>query len=219
MKRWFLAVMALVVTAISIDSLGSIGRADSVWDRRDPRYGFLFQDTRARNIGDILTVSISENTVANEQDQRTLSRTTSGSGSVTLFDALKTPASSGTSSGGGTAGSTQLQFPSQNTSLNFTGNSQNTVNRVFTDTMMVTVVDLMPNGNLVVEGYRSRVVAGEERVLRITGVVRQADIGVGNIVTSGSVANCRISYLGRGPTTRNNKQGFLTRLNSVIRLF
>jgi flagellar L-ring protein precursor FlgH len=85
--------------------------------------------------------------------------------------------------------------------------------------MAVTVVDIMPNGNLVVEGYRSRVVAGEERVLRITGVVRQADIGVGNVIPSGFVANFRISYLGRGPATRNNKQGILTRFNSIFRLF
>jgi flagellar L-ring protein precursor FlgH len=93
------------------------------------------------------------------------------------------------------------------------------VNRVFTDQMAVTVVDIMPNGNLVVEGYRSRIVQGEERVLRITGIVRQADIQVGNVIPSGAIANFRISYLGRGPATRTNKQGILTRINSIFRLF
>jgi flagellar L-ring protein precursor FlgH len=214
MKRWFFAALALGVTALSV------GRADSIWDRQDPRYGFLFQDNRARRVGDTLVVTISENTVANEQDQRTLSRTTSGSGQVTISDSLRTPASAGAAAAaGGTAGSTQIQFPSQNTAYNFSGSGQNTINRVFTDTMAVTVVDLMPNGNLVVEGYRGRVVAGEERVLRITGIVRPADIGTDNAVASSAVANFRISYIGRGPVTRNNKQGILTRLNSLIRLF
>jgi flagellar L-ring protein FlgH len=207
-KRWLLAALILVATA------NSVGRADSIWDRRDPRYAYLFQDNRARSIGDTLIITISETTVANEQDQRTLSRTTSGSGSVTLFDSSRT--ANGNTTGGA---STQIQFPSQSTSMQFAGNAQNTVNRVFTDRMAVTVVDLMPNGNLVVEGYRSRVVAGEERVLRITGIVRPADIGVGNIIPSGSVANFRISYLGRGPATRTNKQGIFPRLNNVFRLF
>jgi flagellar L-ring protein precursor FlgH len=211
MKRWFVAFSLLGLTTLSVT------RADSIWDRHDPRYGFLFQDNRARRIGDTLIITISETTVANEQDQRTLSRTTSGSGSVTFFNPLNTAASTGAAAGGGTAGSTQFQLPSQNTAQNFTGSGLVTTNRTFTDTMGVTVVDQMPNGNLVVEGYRTRVTEGEERVLRITGIVRQADIGVGNTIPSGSVANFRITYLGRGPTTNVTKPGWLTRLYNAIR--
>jgi flagellar L-ring protein FlgH len=209
MKRWVLAVLAFAVTALSV------GRADSLWERRDPRYGFLFQDNRARSIGDTLIVTISETTVTNEQDQRNLTRTTAGSGTVSIFDRVRT-APGGTA---GTPGTTVLQAPTQNTAMTFAGSSQSTVNRVFTDRMAVTVVDVLPNGNLVIEGYRSRVVAGEERVLRITGVVRPADVQVGNVIPSGSVANFRISYLGRGPATRTTKQGFLTRINSLLRPF
>lgn len=208
MRRFVWAGLALALGALAV------GRADSLWERRDPRYAFLFQDNRARGVGDTLVVTIAENTVANEQDQKTLARTTSGSGQVQFFDPLRTAA--GNNNGGS---NTLTQFPSQTTNYQFAGSAQNTVSRVFTDRMAVTVVDVMPNGNLVVEGYRSRVVAGEERVLRITGIVRPADIGVGNVIPSGSVANFRISYLGRGPATRNNKQGFLTRLNAVFRLF
>jgi flagellar L-ring protein precursor FlgH len=208
MRRFALAALALVLGALAV------GRADSLWERRDPRYAFLFQDNRARSVGDTLIVTITENTVANEQDQKTLSRTTNGSGQIQTFDLLRTAA------GNNNGGSNSLQqFPSQTTNYQFAGSAQNTVSRVFTDRMAVTVVDVLPNGNLVLEGYRSRVVAGEERVLRITGVARPADIGVGNIISSGAVANFRISYLGRGPATRNNKQGFLTRLNAVFRLF
>jgi len=207
-RRFAVAALALVLCALTV------GRADSLWERRDPRYAFLFQDNRARSVGDTLIVTITENTVANEQDQKTLSRTTSGSGQIQTFDLLRTAA------GNNNGGSNSLQqFPSQTTNYQFAGSAQNTVSRVFTDRMAVTVVDVLPNGNLVLEGYRSRVVAGEERVLRITGVARPADIGVGNIIPSGSVANFRISYLGRGPSTQNNKQGFLTRLFSVFRLF
>ena len=90
---------------------------------------------------------------------------------------------------------------------------------MFTDRLAVTVVDVLPNGNLVVEGYRSRVVQGEERVLRITGIVRPADVQVGNVIPSGSIANFRVSYLGRGPTTNTTKPGVLTRVANAFRLF
>jgi flagellar L-ring protein precursor FlgH len=209
--------MVIAATLLSLTA-ASVGQADSLWERRDPRYAFLFKDNRARSVGDTLVVLISETTVANEQDQRTLNRTTSSSGSVTFFDPLRTAAGS-TGGGGGGAASTQLQFPSQNTAMSFSGSAATTVNHVFTDRLAVTVVDIMPNGNLVVEGYRSRVVQGEERVLRITGIVRQQDIAVGNVIPSGNVANFRISYLGRGPATRTTKQGIVTRLVSVFRLF
>ena len=62
MRRWVLAVGGLGVGAAPMVV------ADSIWDRRDPRYAFLFQDNRARAIGDILTVTVTETTVAAEQD-------------------------------------------------------------------------------------------------------------------------------------------------------
>lgn len=189
MKRWLLILIAAVGAA------APIGRADSIWDRRDPRYANLFQDTRARNIGDVLTIAISENTVANEQDQRNMRKTTAADARF----------------GWGTKGQPG-QLLNGASDRSFAGSAQVTTNRVFTDRLAVTVVDMMPNGNLVFEGYRSRVVEGEERVLRITGVVRQYDIGVGNVVPSAAVANFRISYLGRGPETRMTNQNYLGRL-------
>jgi flagellar L-ring protein precursor FlgH len=110
-------------------------------------------------------------------------------------------------------------LPAETSNFAFSGAANMTTNRVFTDRLAVTVVDIMPNGNLVIEGYRSRVVAGEERVLRITGVVRQQDVGVGSTVLSGSVANFRVSYLGRGPATRTTTQGFLGRAYNLLRPF
>jgi flagellar L-ring protein precursor FlgH len=205
MSRWIYAGLALVAAAYATS------RADSIWERRDPRYANLFQDNRARNVGDTLIVTITETTVTNEQDNRALTRNTTSSGQLQLFGA-------GPVTGGNvTAPGVGLVYPNQTSAMTFNGNAQSTVNRVFTDRMAVTVVDVMPNGNLVVEGYRSRVVSGEERVLRVTGIVRPVDIGAGNVIPSGSIANFRISYLGRGQATRTTKQGYLGRLGNFLR--
>src|SRR5205823_2467008 len=93
----------------------------------------------------------------------------------------------------------------------FNGSSNFTSARVFNDTVTVTVIDVLPNGNLVVEGSRSRMVSGELRVLRITGVVRPADIDAGNAVGSQFVGNFRINYAGRGQDTNVNQPGLFKR--------
>jgi flagellar L-ring protein precursor FlgH len=121
-----------------------------------------------------------------------------------------------TSSGGGNLEGS-LDFKLGNTSKRtFQGNSQLTSDRRFIDRITVTVVDILPNGNLVVEGYRSRVVAGEERVLRITGIVRPADIAQSNIVQSQFVANFKVSYLGRGPQSSYVNQGYFSRALNIL---
>ena len=98
----------------------------------------------------------------------------------------------------------------------FNGSAQLTSDRSFTDRITVTVVDVMPNGNLVVEGYRSRVVAGEQRMLRVTGIVRPTDIGAQNTVQSQFMANFRISYLGRGPESSFVNQSYLGRAMNLL---
>lgn len=219
MRRW---VLAAVGAGIGVTAPVA---ADSLWERRDPRYAYLFQDNRARAVGDILTVVVTEETVANEQDARGLTRSGSVSGQAAFFGTGTTFASAAGAGGGGTAPAgtaargTFLPLPSATGAGSFNGNATMSTNRVFTDRLAVTVVDIMPNGNLVVEGYRSRVVQGEERVLRVTGLVRQQDVGVGNLVPSQSVANFRVSYLGRGPATRTTRPGWLGRLYGAVRPF
>ena len=216
MTRWRWALAGVAAAAAGT----TVGRADSIWERRDPRYAFLFQDNRARAVGDVLTINVTESTVAAEQDTRALNRTSSGSGSVTFFGTGTATAGGAGGGGGGTpATGTVVNLPSSAAARAFNGTATLNTNRTFTDQLAVTVVDIMPNGNLVVEGYRSRVVQGEERVLRVTGVVRQQDVGVGNVVASGNVANFRVSYLGRGPATRMTKQGYVGRLVNAINPF
>jgi flagellar L-ring protein FlgH len=198
MKRWILTVVA------TIGAAAPVGRADSIWDRRDPRYSNLFQDNRARNIGDLVTVTIAESTVTSNQDTRGMTKSTNATASVQVGPPTST---TGT-------GASPLFTVSSN--RQFTGNAQLSQNRTFTDQMAATVVDMMPNGNLVIEGYRNVVIAGEERMLRISGVIRQQDIVYGNIIPSTSVANFRISYLGRGPESRFANQNYLSRLVNRI---
>jgi flagellar L-ring protein precursor FlgH len=168
---------------------------DSIWDRHNPRYAYLFQDNNARRIGDIITIIIDEITTVQEQDKKNLEKSSSADAEMII----------GNTSSPGKILSTDNRYT-------FNGSAGNTTNRTFTDRITAVVVDVLPNNNLVVEGYKKRIIAGEERVIYLVGIVRPADIRVGNTITTDKIANLRIYYLGRGISTRTSNPNYINRI-------
>lgn len=152
--------------------------------------GTLFHDQRASQIGDILRIEIN---IADEAEfANSTSRSRSGSESVGISALLglekvipgdpakAVDASSNSSSGG--QGST---IRSEKINM----------------TMAAIVTEVLPNGNLVIRGRQEMRVNFELRELIVTGIVRPQDIGRGNIIQHGQIAEARISYGGRGQLT------------------
>lgn len=182
--------------------------AESIWARRDHRSAFLFVDTRGRRVGDLLTVRIQEVTGIDEEDERTLEKQTDQDGSFTF---------AGTSTSGDITRNASANFSADSdSSRTMQGSSEFESDRSFTDQITVTVVDIMPNRNLVIEGTRSRVIAGDARIMRISGIVRPDDIELGNFVLSPNIANFKVTYEGTGPSIDYNQHGwfgkFMTKL-------
>jgi len=191
----------LLAIVVSLSTLASI-RADSIWARRDPRM-LLFVDNRARRVGDLLTVVIQETTGIDNKDQRQLNKATNAGGAFNF---------KGSSTAGQLSRAAQIDLAiTGSATRGFDGNSQYSVDQNFQDRMNVTVMDVLPNGNLVVEGYRRRIVSGEERLMCVTGVVRPIDISIANTVQSQSIANFNISYLGKGAESAYTSPGLLGR--------
>ena len=172
--------------------------AQSLWQQRDQRKAFLFHDLKARCIGDILTIAISEDTDVANSDTRGMSKQT-GSSAQAGF------AYSGTTSGDAAA---QFNVDSQR---EFDGDVNFSSDRQFQDRFSVTVVDVLPNGNLVVTGVRDVMVEGDKKRLSVSGVVRGEDIRADNSVLSSNVAELRILYQGKGPESTFTNQGWLGR--------
>ena len=193
-RSWLLVCLATVEAATC-----QLGFADSIWDRRDPRAAYLFIDNKARHVGDLLTVVVNESTDASNTEQRKMAKDTAASGKFNF--AGKT--SGGT---GGQAAAAALSID-QSADRSFQGSAQYQSNRQLLDGLMVTVVDVLPNGNLVVEGSRRRKVSNETRWLRVTGVVRPNDIGIPNTINSQSIADINIVYEGGGPESRLHESG------------
>lgn len=159
----------------------------------------LFSDVKARRVGDLLTIQLVESTSAAKS-----AKTTARKGQETeMAPPLilgRTPTLDGAPLG------TSL---SANRDFSGEGDSSQS-NRLFGH-LTVTVVDRLPNGNLVVEGEKRLMLNQGEETVRISGIVRPADVSTNNIVPSYKVADARITYGGRGFIAESNRMGWLAR--------
>lgn len=155
----------------------------------------LFADTKAHQVGDILTIVVTESAAGSSVGNTKISKTDSasfgpGTGPIlqwiNLFNAS------------GTMGST-------------TANSTNRTDTL-TATIAVVVTQVLPNGNLVVQGDRSVGINAETQHITLTGMVRPQDIGPNNQVASPLVANAQIHFSGKGPVGDTQHYGVITRI-------
>ena len=82
--------------------------------------------------------------------------------------------------------------------------------------MSARVVEVLPNGDLALEGVREVDINGDIQILVLTGVVRTADIGPGNVVPSTAIGQMRVRYFGRGLMKDNLKPGWIVRVLNKI---
>ena len=182
--------------------------ANSLW--RSGARAF-FKDQRASRVGDILTVSININDQAQINNQTTRTRANSenaGMPEVFGFDLNKllpgTSAAKALLEGKLDGNSTQYDAGGRDNLLGMTSDTSNKgagqINRKETITLQVAalITDVLPNGNLVLQGRQEVRVNFEVRELQITGVIRPEDISSANSISYEKIAEARISYGGRG---------------------
>ncbi len=148
-------------------------------------YRPLFEDRRPRMVGDTITIVINESLQASQATASSTERKSSTSIAVPIVHGLPGKSFQGTSLNG-----------SGDNNLNTTGAASNV--NVFTGTMTCTVVDILPNGNLLVAGERQIGISANAEFVRFSGVVTPATIQIGNQVSSTQVADVRLEYIGRG---------------------
>jgi flagellar L-ring protein precursor FlgH len=169
----------------------------------------LFEDLRARRVGDVVTIALRESTSASKSAS---TKTGKDSGveipGPTLFGRPVT------------AHGTPILETSISAEREFDGAGSSSQSNKLSGNISAVVVARLPNGNLVLRGEKwLRLNQGDEFV-RITGVVRPTDIGTDNVVGSDRVADARISYGGRGVLANANKPGWLDRFfNSPVMPF
>lgn len=161
-------------------------------------YRPLFEDHRARLVGDTITVQIVEKVAASQQSTSTVDKSGSVEAGITALPFFPSSAFNRASA----SGSSNNGFEGKGTTA-----SANT----FTGTITATVTEVLPNGHLVVAGEKQIGVNAHVDVLRFTGQVDPRAIQPGNSVASAQIANVRIEQRGRGAQAEAQVIGWLAR--------
>lgn len=199
---------ALTAAFLMATAVPGAAQAESLWDRRDPRRAFLFYDVSARHKGDVITVIINEATDVQNIEDRALSKESSASKSMDVESAA-------TGDYGGPVGAANFNFNSDS-ERTFDGSATFNSNREFSTRIAATVTEVLPNGNMVIEARRNVIVAGDERILVMSGIVRPYDVAPGNFVQSRNIAQFRIAYEGNGQEQSFTRQGIFGRVMNKL---
>lgn len=165
----------------------------------------LFADQRAHYPGDLITITLSERTVAQTSSTTSTSRTSELE--MAAPNVLGAPV---TINGRDPLNTT---FGSGNT---FSGTGSSNKSMSLTGSVTVTVIDRLPNGNLLVRGEKLLRLNRSDEVVQIQGIVRPADIQPDNSVPSSRVADARVVYTGRGEIGQANAQSWLSRFFAAV---
>ncbi|MBY0455550.1 MAG: flagellar basal body L-ring protein FlgH [Burkholderiaceae bacterium] len=168
------------------------------------RYRPSFEDRRARMVGDSVTVQIVEKITAKQTSSSTVDRESEIKGGITALPFMN-----------GTTLTNKTKVGASATN-NFSGKGGTESANTFTGSITTTVIDVLPNGHLVVSGEKQIGVNQNVDVLRFSGTVDPNMMQPGSVVNSTQVANVRIESRGRGAQAEVQTMGWLGRFfNSV----
>lgn len=173
-------------------------------------YGITwFEDMRARRVGDLLTVKLAEKTDASKTANTNVSKSnTTSIANPTILGAspdFNLPGILPLSGGGGNLGF------NLSSSKDFTGEGDSDQSNKLTGDITVTVVEVLSNGNMLVRGEKRIGINQGNEYIKLSGIVRPADIDSANTVLSTKLADPTIVYVGDGPVADANVIGWLAK--------
>jgi flagellar L-ring protein FlgH len=193
------------------DPIVSERRPNSLWKAGSRAF---FKDQRAANVGDILTIDISFDDKAQFNNETQTQRTTAEQDGVTNLFGLEQQIPKFLPHAANPASLVDV-----NGTTNNDGKGAITREEQVTLEVAATVMQVLPNGNLVVQGRQEIRVNNEVRELQITGVLRPQDITSINTTTLDKLAEARVSYAGRGALTNDQQPRYGEQLLDIVAPF
>lgn len=207
------------------------GWAGSLWREAVTDERGMFADKRAHRLGDIVTITISETTTATNSELLTKARSATG-GPGMASNLINQLINAGANQQSAVAAGDRRKFPtnllpkpagaaapliiSPDGTSTYSGKGTLENKQVLTSEMAVQVIDVLPNGNLVIEGIRQVSFSKERQFMSLRGIIRPADVSADNKVSSAMIADARIDVVAEGSVTEAQKKGWLLRLDEKI---
>jgi flagellar L-ring protein precursor FlgH len=148
-------------------------------------------DAKARFIGDLVTINIAESTSSAQQESAQTSRSFSASSSLAALL--------------GTTGAREQNLFSPSSSQALNGKGQTALSTSLTTTLAASVVEVLPNGMLVIEARRDVEVTNEKETMILRGVIRREDLSPTNAVSSTAISHLEVSVKGNGVISESTR--------------
>lgn len=174
----------------------------SLWSKGNAS---IFSDHKARNIGDIVTIIISEQSSATKQAATSTDRSTTMTAGIPNYFGIENTR---------WIDSLPLDLStliSANFDNDFEGAGSTSRSGTLSASLSTQVIDRYPNGNLKVRGGKEVMVNNEVQIIYLTGIVRPVDITAANTIASDKILNARISYTGEGAISDKQQPGWAMR--------
>lgn len=213
MKRQMIAIVGIWMVLGGWTIGGESVQAASIYKTGCQRgSSALFADFKARNVGDIITILIAESSSASETSKVDTQK------SHNLDFALTHLFGAGNLLFGKEDGQelTRAKFSGEN---EFGGQAQTTNSGKLTAQLSATVKEVLPNGNLLIEGRRAIFYNKEKKNIIVSGIIRPQDVTPENTVLSTYVADASITFEGKGEVNNQSQPGILSKLFSWIPIF
>ena len=163
----------------------------------------LFEDRRARQVGDTITINLVERNTAQKSANANATRNGSMTAGIGPISRLPLRGLNGL----------ELEADAES---DFAGKGGAAANNAFNGTITVTVIDVYPNGNLLVSGEKMVAINQGNEFIRFSGVINPNSVTAANTVQSTQVADARIEYRGSGFIDESNTMGWLQRFFVAI---
>ncbi|MDA8088969.1 MAG: flagellar basal body L-ring protein FlgH [Nitrospiraceae bacterium] len=169
----------------------------------------LYEDLRARRLNDLVTINVLENITGSGQANTKTSRDSSLNASVTGF--FGAPLNAGLSNlfGNGNTFSPSVAGSMQDS---YKGAGETDRAGTLVGTITAEVVEVLPNGNLVLESRKEITINNEKQMLIFQGIARPTDIASDNTISSSRIAGAKVYFVGDGVVQEKQAQGWLVRL-------
>jgi flagellar L-ring protein precursor FlgH len=196
-----------VVSTLTVPSLPPPKTVGSLWQEENGR-AYLYEDMRAMRVGDILTIKIVENHKGSKSADTSAERDSTIQNSLagTAIGYVGIP---GIRLGGEARRGLGIDASASN---KFGGKGATNREGTLTGTISVVVTEVLPNGDLRVEGRREVTVNSEKQMMTIAGLVRRVDVDTKNTVLSSAIADAKIVYSGLGVLDDVQRPGWLVRV-------
>lgn len=187
------------------ESAPEITEAGSLWQNGNTS---MFSDRKAKEVGDIVTVLISEKASATKEASTSTDRTTNMHAGVPNFFGLESDKIW-----------QELYYPIDvnnivNAEFNnkFDGKGSTSRKEDLSASLTTQVVGRYPNGQLKIRGGKEVMVNNEVQIIHLTGIIRPVDITANNTISSTKILNARISYTGNGAISDKQEPGWAMRM-------